>query len=294
MILRFPRLVARFFRGRDLNLHAAAVTFYGGIAVVPVALLTVRLAGLIAGADRVRHLAAPVIAAMPDRLGAGRATAALVSAGLGMSWVLMLAALVPATLYGEGLRRAFVSLAPAPAPPARPSASSSAASPGGAVSRGASTVAAGWRGRVLVLPLLAAGPVLLLALLAALPGAARLLEAGGWSSVGAVVLSFLAVWLVLSPVLIWVYRVVAPLRPAWPPTVLVGSFTAANLSGFAHGFVLFWSLPLDLGVPFGGMREVGAVVAVALWLYLLHLVTLVGYAATIQVHRMGLLRSAAG
>ena len=108
MILRFLRLVAGFFRGRDLNLHAAAVTFYGGIAVVPVALLTIKVAGLIAGAGRVRRLAGPVIAAMPDRLGADRALAVLVDAGLHMSWVLTVTALVPATLYGEGLRRAFV------------------------------------------------------------------------------------------------------------------------------------------------------------------------------------------
>ena len=265
--MRFLLLVARFFKGRDLNLHAAAITFYGGIAVVPVALLTIRFAGLLAGAGRIRRLAAPVIAAVPDRLGADRATAVLVDAGLHMSWPLTAAALIPATLYGEGLRRALISL------------SGSDASP------------AGWRGRLLILPVLALGPVLLLALLTVLPGAARRLQDGGWASVGAVILSFLAAWLVLSPVLILVYRLIAPLRPGWTTTALVGSFTAANVSGFAHGFVLFWSLPLDLGVPFGGLDAVGAVVAVALWLYLFHLVTLVGYAATIQVHRMVLLRS---
>ena len=80
----------------------------------------------------------------------------------------------------------------------------------------------------------------------------------------------------LSPLLIWVYRVVGPARPALLPTVLIGSFTAANLSGFMHGFVLFWSLPLDLGLPFGGFVPVGAVVALAFWLYLFHLVLLVG------------------
>ncbi|WP_433066436.1 YhjD/YihY/BrkB family envelope integrity protein [Dactylosporangium sp. CS-033363] len=268
MVVRFGRLVGRFFRGRDLNLHAAAITFYGGIAVVPVALLALRLAAALAGAGRVRHLAAPVLAAMPTRMAAGAGV--LLDAGLAMSWWLTLIALIPATLYGEGLRRALASLS---------------GEPGGAT--------VGWRGRILVLPLIACGPVLVLALLAALGAPARHLRAGGWTAVWAVVVSFLIVWLVLSPVFILVYRLISPLRPGWAVTAAVGSFTAANVSGFAHGFVLFWSLPLDLGAPFGGLDAVGATVAVGLWLYLFHLLTLIGYAATVQANRMLLLRSAA-
>ncbi|MEV4514288.1 YhjD/YihY/BrkB family envelope integrity protein [Dactylosporangium sp. NPDC049525] len=270
-MIRLVQVVLRFFHGRDLNLHAGAVTFYGAVAVVPVALLTVKLAGLIAGAGRIHDLAGPVIAAMPDRLGADRAVALLFDAGLGMSWPLTLVALFPATWYGEGLRRAFVSLA------------ATGQDPG---------PVGGWRGRLLILPVLAAAPVLLLGLLLVLPGAAHRLQDGGWSSVGAVVVSFLATWLVLSPVFVMVYRWCAPATPGWGPTVVVGSFTAANLSGFAHGCVLFWSLPLDLGAPFGGLDAVGTIVAVLLWLYLFHLVTLIGYGATLQASRWWALRSA--
>jgi membrane protein len=248
----------RPLRGRDLALHAAAVTFYGGIAVVPAALLAVWLTGLVAGAERVRRLTSYTIGALPEAIGADRALAALIEAGLHMSPGLALAALLPATLYGEGLRRAFVSL------------------------REPGEQLIGWRGRLLLLPLLAAAPALLLSLLMAMPPAVRLFERGGWSSVGGVILSFLAAWLVLTPVVVWVYRAVAPGRLEWLSTLAVGSFTAANLSGFLHGFVLFCSLPLDLGVPFGGFDEVGAVVAVALWLYLFHVLVLAGYTATRQ------------
>ncbi|GAA3456872.1 YihY/virulence factor BrkB family protein [Dactylosporangium matsuzakiense] len=268
MIVRFARLVGRFFRGRDLNLHAAAITFYGGIAVVPVGLLVLRLAAALVGDARVRHLAEPVVAAMPERMAAGAGV--LLDAGLGMSWWLTFVALVPATLYGEGLRRGLGSLS---------------GEAGGATT--------GWLGRLLVLPLIACGPVLVLALLAALGGPARHLRAGGGAAVWAVIGSFLILWLCLSPVVILVYRLIAPLRPSWAVTTAVGSFTAANVSGFAHGFVLFWALPLNLGTPFGGLDGVGATVAVALWLYLFHLLTLVGYAATVQAHRMVLLRKAA-
>ena len=246
-------------RGRDLSLHAAAITFYGAVAIVPVSLLALWLTGLVAGADRVRRLTGYAVDTLPASIGADRAAAALVEAGLRLSLAGSLAALLPATLYGEGLRRSFVSL-------------SGRADGGPAV---------GWRGRLLLLPALAVSPGLLLVLLLVLPAAARLLGRGGLASVGGIVVSFLAVWIVLSPIVIWLVRAVGPARPGWLASVLAGSFTAANLSGFMHGFVLFCSLPLDLGLPFGGFDQLGGTVAVALWLYLFHLVLLVGYALTL-------------
>ncbi len=255
------RLFAVPFRplqGRDVALHAAAVTFYGGIAVVPVALLAIWTTGLIAGADRVRRLTGQTIAALPSEIGAPQALSALIDAGLELTPILALASLLPATFYGEGLRRAFVSL------------------------RDPGEPLVGWRGRVLWLPLMGAAPALLLAAFLALPVTSSLWERGGWYAVGGVVLSFLACWLVLTPVVIWVYRYVAPGHPEWLATVLVGSFTAANNSGFQHGFVWFCSFPLDLGIPFGGFTEIGGMVAVGFWLYLFHVVTLAGYAATLS------------
>jgi membrane protein len=246
----------RLLEGRDLALHAAAVTFYAGIAVVPVALLAVWITGLIAGQDRIRRLTGHTIAALPDEIGVPRALAALIDAGLHLTPMLALASLLPATLYGEGLRRAFVSL------------------------RDPGEPLVGWRGRILWLPLLATAPALLLALFMALPITSGLWVRGGWSAVLGVVLSFLAAWLALTPVVIWVYRYLAPGHPEWLATVLVGSFTAANLSGFLHGFVLFCSLPLRLGAPFGGFTAIGGMVAVGLWLYLFHVIVLAGYAAT--------------
>src|SRR5919206_172479 len=88
-----------------------------------------------------------------------------------------------ATFYGEGLRRAFVSLRE----PAGPDTLS------------------GWKGRLLWLPLLAAAPALLLAMFLALPVTSGLWIRGGWYAVGGVVLSFLAAWLLLTPVVVWVY-----------------------------------------------------------------------------------------
>lgn len=258
------RAAFRPLRGRDLSLHAASITFFGAIAVVPVALLAIWLTGLFAGAGRVRRLTDPAVATLPGQIGADRAAAALIDAGLHLTPALALAALLPASLYGEGLRRAFVSVAPPP-------------EPAGAL--------VGWRGRILLLPLLGAAPALMLLVLLALPSAAGLFARGGWAGALGVIVSFLAVWLGLSPVLVWVFRIVGPGKPDWLATVAVGSFTAANLSGFLHGFILFCSLPLDLGLPFGGLDQVGAAVAVLLWLYLLHVIVLAGYSATLAFSR---------
>jgi membrane protein len=248
----------RPLRGRDVALRAAAVTFYAGIAVVPIALLAIWISGGVAGTGRVQRLTAHTIAALPDEIGAPRALAALIGAGLHLSPGFALASLLPATFYGEGLRRAFVSLRDDP------------------------ESFVGWRGRLLWLPALAAAPALLLAMFLALPTTSSLWVRGGWYSVLAVVLSFFAAWLVLTPVVVWVYRYVAPDRPAWPAALAVGSFTAANLSGFLHGFVLFCSLPLNLGAPFGGFTAIGGTVAVGLWLYVFHVILLAGYAATLS------------
>ncbi|WP_428961444.1 YhjD/YihY/BrkB family envelope integrity protein [Micromonospora fluostatini] len=248
-------------RGRDLSLHAAAITFYGGIAVVPVALLAIWLAALVAGGERVRRLTAYAVDTLPDAIGAPRAVEALVTAGVELTPLLALAALLPASLYGEGFRRAFVSVARS----------------------GGDESLVGWRGRLLLLPLLAPAPALLLSILIALPTTTRLVRQGGWVGFLGIVLSFLGVWLVLTPVLLWVFRVVGPASPDWLSALAVGSFTAANLAGFLHGFVLFCSLPLDLGVPFGGFDEIGAGVAVLLWLYLFHVIVLAGYSATLAL-----------
>ncbi|SCL21444.1 membrane protein [Micromonospora rhizosphaerae] len=264
------RIVSAAFRpvrGRGLSLHAAAITLYGAIAVVPVALLAIWLTGLIAGDDRVHRLTSYAITTLPTDIGAHRAVAALVEAGLGLTPLAALASLLPASLYGApGLRLG--------SHPARPG-------------RGPGRLA----GSVLLLPLLAPAPALLLSILMALPLTTHLVRRGGWVGALGVVLSFLGTWLALTPVVMWIFRVVVPASPDWLSTLGVGSFTAANLSGFLHGFVLFCSLPLDLGVPFGGFDEIGGGVAVLLWLYLFHVIALAGYSATLVLSRWRAVRA---
>ena len=65
-----------------------------------------------------------------------------------------------------------------------------------------------------------------------------------------------------------------PSRPAG------GLATGSFLAGFLHGFQLFLAIPVDVGIPFGGLGVVGGVVAAGLWLYVLHVVLLGGWAVT--------------
>jgi membrane protein len=118
-------------------------------------------------------------------------------------------------------------------------------------------------------------PLLLYPLLRAAGTMAELADRGGaWSTVGRVAVGFYSVLGALVLPLAWGFRVVAGVPVRWPALAAGCLFTAACLSGFLQGFVLFLALPLDLGAPFGGLPVVGGVVAIGFWLFLLHIVLL--------------------
>jgi membrane protein len=249
----------RSLKGHDLALYSAGVTFYAGIALVPSALVTVWLTARVVGTARMLELGSSLADALPDRLGAPDAAEATIAAGLRLPVAVALAVIIPATFYGEGLRRAFVSLS------------------------GTKDTFIGWRGRAAVLPLFLVAPALLLAVLLVTPTLARLFANGGLSVLLAIVVAFLTDWVVLSLTLTWVYRVVSPGRPGWAAATWGGFVTGSFVAGFVQGFVLFLALPLKLGLPFGGFVGIGAAVAVGLWLYLLHVLVLVGFVLTQRI-----------
>ena len=249
--------VRRRLQGRDLALIAAGLTFYAGIAVVPLLVLAFSLTARLTSADRVRELGDRLSGLLPPELGAPDAVARLVEAGVGMSVLQSLLALLPMSLYGEGLRRALLRF-----------------------SRREEGMT-GWRGRLTALPLLLLAPFLLYPLLLAVDYMAELAETGGLGpTVGRIAVGFYACLAALTLPLAWGFRVVGGGQVHWPALVCGALFTAACLSGFLQGFVLFLSLPLDLGAPFGGLTVVGGVVAVGFWLWLLHLVVLGGWLLT--------------
>jgi membrane protein len=252
--------VRRRLVGRDLALIAAGLTFYAGIAVVPLLVLSFGLTSLLTSDETVEDLGRRLAELLPAELGAPDAVARLVQAGVGLDLLGGLLALLPMSLYGEGLRRALLRF--------------SGRQEGGTA----------WRGRLAALPLLLLAPVLLYPLLLAAEAMADLAETGGaGATAGRIAVGFYSVLLALTLPLAWGFRVVGGGRVRPAALVCGALFTAACVSGFLQGFVLFLSLPLDLGAPFGGLTVVGGVVALGLWMFLLHLVVLIGWLATLAL-----------
>lgn len=262
VLRRLPTRTRSVLSRHDLLLHAAAVTFYAALAVVPLLLVVGRLAALVAGREEVQALAGEMGAALPDALGAGQVADAFLSYAVEVGWLAVAVAVFPASLYGEGLRRAYASLA------------------------GVDDRFVGWRGRLTALPVLFVAPALLLGVLAITPLLNDLFGSGFWSGVLGIYVALNVDWIAVSVPLAWSFLVVAPDPPSARIAIVGGFATGAFVAGFLQGFVLFLSLPLDLGAPFGGLVPVGAVTAVLLWMWLLHIVVLVGYVATRQAAEM--------
>ena len=251
------RGVRRRLEGRDLALLSAGLTGAAGIAVGPLLVLAFALTARLTSVGRVQELSGRLAELLPAELGAPDAVSRLVEAGVGLGVLDGLLALVPMTFYGEGLRRALLRFG------------------------GRREGMTAWRGRLSALPVLVAAPALLYPLLLTVPVMADLARDGGVAAtVGRIAIGFYAVLAALTLPLAWGFRVVGAGRVRRSALWIGAAFTAACLSGFLQGFVLFLALPLDLGAPFGGLAVVGGVVAVGLWLFLLHLVVLVGWLLT--------------
>ena len=249
------RASAERLRGRDVALIAAGLTFYAGIAVVPLLLVALSLTTLVSSPGTVRELGDRLGELLPSQLGAPAAVRTLVDAGVSMDLLEFVLALLPLSFYGEGLRRALLRFTTV------------------------QDTLTGWRGRLLAMPLVAAFPALTYPLLLAASAMAELDERG--NDVSSFLVGYYSVLFALTVPLVWGYGVIAGgRRLSWPALLCGVLFTAACLSGFLQGFVLFLALPLALGAPFGGLTAVGAVVAIILWLFLLHLVVIGGWLLT--------------
>ncbi|MFD9698272.1 YhjD/YihY/BrkB family envelope integrity protein [Lentzea sp. NPDC059081] len=250
-------------RGRDLLLWAAGLTFFSALGLVPLLLLALRGVSLLFGAELVIDGARTVGGALPQAHDPTAALVQLAEAATTTPWPLLVAALFPATLYGEGLRRGLVQAA------------------GEGVTKWT-----GWAGRITFLPVLLVAPLLVALPLAFAPDVARLYDAGGWSTVLGVVLSFhldlVPVCVTIGLVFAFVGPVALPARTVLGAAVLLGG----TLTGFLHGFVVFLAIPVDWAIPYGGLAVPGAVAAIGLWLFLLHGLLLFGYRITLSTHEV--------
>lgn len=252
--------VRKTFPGSDLALWAAGATFFGVIGLVPLALASLWAVGALVGHDTVRSAMEAAIGGLPSGHGTPEALRTLTSVALSMPWWQALVVLFPASLYGEGLRRAFLQMTSAP------------------------DTLTGWRGRIGLLGVAAGAPFLVLAVLASAGYVGPLYAAGGASLVWGIVVAFHIVFASVSVALIGVFGLIGPGRLRLRP-LLIGAFgTGAIVAGFLQGFVLFLAIPIPWSAPFGGLPIVGAVSALALWLYLLHILVLCGFRVTVALN----------
>lgn len=254
------RSAGRTIGRRDVSVSAAQLTYFAAIAVVPWLLLACWSTTWFVGTADARSRLLDLAALVPPDMGGRGPYRALVTAGAGLGLTGAIVTVLPASFYGEGIRRGCLSLLPA------------------------HDRLTGWRARLSLLPLLVLLPLLSVAVLRVAAVPLDLADRDGlWPHVLRVVVEFTINWLALTVPLAWIYRTVAPGHLPWASSVLGGCGTASFLAGFLQGFVLFLSFPIDLGVPFGGLDVVGGVVAVGFWLFLLHLVLLVGWVVTVEL-----------
>ncbi len=243
----------------DLTLMAAGTTFYLAVAGIPMVLLAIRLATLIASPQRVMQLGLDVSARLPTTLHTDQVTRSMIASGSRLTLGQGLLSLIPASLYGEGLRRAFQRLSPRPA--------------GG--------LRTAWQGRAIAVALLTVSPLLTLA---ALFTAVWIPNVIGHGLTGALLggyMAFLSGWVLISSTLVLLFRTLAPDRPGVRALLLGALGTGSFVAGFLVGFALFLAIPLKIGEAYGGFEAAAAAAVAGGWLMLLHALVLIGYSTTL-------------
>jgi membrane protein len=239
---------------RDLMLLAAALTFYAAIAVIPLLLIAVHLVGLVLGHDEVQRLAGDLAETAPEGLGFAARLVDLAEAGAALSPLAVAAALVPATTFGEGLLRGFDRLA------------------------GVRTRGKGLRGRLRAIALLAVLPLLVLGGLTAVAVLPGVLGPGAGGTLLGAYLTFWVAWIGATALLEVTYRAFSPVRLGGFALRWSAVGTGSFLAGMSLGWVLVLEIGVEVGQAYGGSEVLGAAVLFAVYLYLVQLTCLVGYA----------------
>lgn len=258
---RAVRAARRRLAPHDLMLLAAGLTFYAAIAVVPLFLVMVFLASRIAGEGAVRDMGLMLSSLAPEELGFAENLRVLLDAGIGLKPLAVVAAVVVATTYGEGLTRVLDRVADHVRP------------------------RKGLRGRVralallAILPLLGLGGLLVGTRVPDLVGFGR----GLGPALLGVYLSFWVLWIACTLLLAVTYRAFTAV-PLPTPGLLVGAAAAGSfLAGMSMGWLVLLDFGIEVGRAYGGSEELGAVVLFVLYLFLVQIVSVVGYALALSV-----------
>lgn len=240
-------------RRQDLMLIAAGLTFYAGIAVIPLLLLGLYGAGLVIDPERVVALVDRLARFAPATSGAPQIVRALGDSGASLSVPALIASLVTASTYGEGLLRAVDTL------------------------EGEQRPTRSLMGRLRVLPYVGVFPLVTLLGLVAVATLPDLIGGGTSGQVLGAYLTFWVVWLSATALLMVLYRLFAARALRWA-AIAWGSLAAGSfLSGMSLGWVLVLRFGITVGEAFGGSELLGRIVLVAIYLLFVQVAVLVGY-----------------
>ena len=253
-LLRSVPQTRRRLADHDLLLLAAGLTFYAGIAVIPLLLVAVFLVGSVLGHDQVHDLAQRLADLAPDGLGFSARLVELVQAAVALPPLAVAAALIPATTYGEGLLRAFDRLAEVRTP------------------------GKGVRGRLKAIALLGTLPLLVLGAFAVIAVLPDLLGAGPGMTVLGGYLTFWVAWIGGALLLAVTYRAFSPVPLAASGLFWASAGTGSFLAGMSLGWVVLLEAGVEVGRAYGGSEELGAAALFAVYLFLVQLACLIGYA----------------
>ena len=221
-----------------------------------------RGAAAITGPERVAATGRAVAAFVPGPIGVDSAITGLTDSAIATSWWAVLAVVLPASLYAEGMVRCLERLSRAP-------------------ERRSRTL----RGRLLTVPLLAvAGLAVILGVTGLRPLLQNPFGTGLAARLLGILVAFCVLWAGATAVLCLVYRLFAstPLRP-WP--LLIAAAAAGSwLAGQSLGYVLTLRLITGFARAYGDYAPAGVVAALAFLLYLNHIVVLLGYSLALSLH----------
>jgi hypothetical protein len=141
------------------------------------------------------------------------------------------------------------------------------------------------RGRLLALSLLATLPLLVLVGLATVATLPDLLGMGPGASALGAYLTFWVVWLSAAALLGVTYRSFSPTPIRALPLVWGAAATGSFLAGMSLGWVAVLRFGIEVGQAYGGSEMLGAGVLFVIYLFLVQLVCVVGYAGTLELEQ---------
>lgn len=243
-------------RRDEILLHASSLAFYALVSIAPVVIVSLWLMSIVVGDEEVKDLAAILKELAPKKLGADGALTRVGDLGTSIGIPAVIAALLPATAYGGGLKRALEHVSPKKKTDLR-----------------------GLRGRGLavlgLLPLFALGGLVASYLATALVGDSGPMIVVGW----AVGLAVAFVFVTLTVAVI--YRVFGP--DDLGPKVLLHGAAACSL-GVALLSIAF-TIYLRVGADFQeryASSGLAAVILLGVWLFLSNVLLLVGYKVALE------------